>query len=128
MDRFVTIEMEQLSLEEEYRLLKLKYPKVNAKELHNIAEIVTATRNECKEGGKLSNCISTRTSIECAGLIYDGFNLAEAATVAFYPHFSPDGGIDSERTYIKQIVQKYCPETEDKKALFGEGDIAKKPK
>jgi hypothetical protein len=24
-----------------------------------------------------------------------------------YPFFSQDGGVDSERTYIKQLVQKY---------------------
>ena len=44
-----------------------------------------------------------------AGLIYDGFSLAEAAEVCIYPFFSDAGGADSERTYMKQLVQKYIP-------------------
>jgi hypothetical protein len=57
---------------------------------------------------KLTNSISTRAAVELASLIYDGFSLAEAAEVAIYPFFSEDGGVDSERTFVKQIVQKYC--------------------
>jgi hypothetical protein len=44
-----------------------------------------------------------------AGLIYDGFSLQEAAEVCVYPFFSDAGGADSERTYMKQLVQKYLP-------------------
>jgi hypothetical protein len=57
-------------------------------------------------------------------LIYDGFSLAEAAEVGIYPFFSEDGGVDSERTYVKQIVQKYCvnPETSTED-LFGADEI-----
>jgi hypothetical protein len=46
-----------------------------------------------------------------AGLIYDGFSLQEAAEVCVYPFFSDAGGADSERTYMKQLVQKYLPVT-----------------
>jgi nitric oxide reductase NorQ protein len=127
MDRFITIEMEQLSDVEECRLLQLKYPNVTKKALQQIAEIASMTRNECAaESPKLTACISTRASIEAAGLLYDGFTLAEAAEVAFYPYFSPDGGIDSERTFVKQIVQKFCINPADeKKDLFGANDINK---
>jgi hypothetical protein len=51
--------------------------------------------------------VSTRASVEMAGLLYDGFDLSEAAEISIYPFFSQDGGVDSERTYIKQLVQKY---------------------
>lgn len=27
--------------------------------------------------------------------------------MTIYPNFSEDGGVDSERTYMKQLVQKY---------------------
>ncbi len=40
-----------------------------------------------------------------AGLIFDGFGLDEAAEVCVYPQFAVDGGADSERTFIKQLVQ-----------------------
>jgi len=33
--------------------------------------------------------------------------LAEAAEVCIYPFYDRSGGLDSERTYIKQLVQKY---------------------
>jgi hypothetical protein len=71
------------------------------------------------ENGKLTSMISTRASVEMAGLIYDGFNLFEAAEISIFPFFSPDGGVDSERTYIKQLVQKY-EKDETGKPLFNE--------
>jgi hypothetical protein len=46
-------------------------------------------------------------TVEMAGLLNDGFNLAEAAEACIYPFFSPAGGNDSERTYMRQLVQKF---------------------
>ena len=46
-------------------------------------------------------------SVEMGGLLYDGFELGEAFEISIFPFFSQDGGVDSERTYIKQLVQKY---------------------
>jgi hypothetical protein len=64
--------------------------------------------------------VSTRASVEMAGLIYDGFDLFEAAEISIFPFFSNDGGVDSERTYVKQLVQKYVKdEGED---LFNEAN------
>lgn len=125
MDRFITIEMDQLDDKEEYRLLKLKFPKANTTALQAIAEIASMTRKEVKQANpKLSATMSTRASVECAGLIYDGFTLAEAAEVSIYPFFSEDGGVDSERTYVKQIVQKFCADPNSKKDnLFGAKDV-----
>ena len=48
-----------------------------------------------------------------ASLLYDGFSLAEAAEVIIYPQFDDAGGIDSERTFVKQIVQKYINDGSD---------------
>ena len=56
-------------------------------------------------------------------LIYDGFSLAEAAEVTIYPLFDNAGGIDSERTFIKQIVQKYIPQADRDEDLFNAEDI-----
>ena len=125
MDRFITIEMEQLNDVEEFRLLQMKYPDAPKQALQAVAEIASMTRKEARQAGaKLTATMSTRASVECAGLIYDGFTLAEAAEVAIYPFFSEDGGVDSERTFVKQIVQKFCVNPESEKAnLFGEGDV-----
>lgn len=120
LDRFVTIEMDVLNEEQEYGLLKFMFPDVDDFELKAISEIAHHTRTQSmSENGKLTSMISTRASVEMAGLIYDGFNLFEAAEISIFPFFSPDGGVDSERTYVKQLVQKY-EKDETGKPLFNE--------
>jgi hypothetical protein len=54
--------------------------------------------------------------------MFDGFGLDEAAQVSVYPQFSNDGGVDSERTFVKQLVQKYINDgsSED---LFNEDEL-----
>lgn len=125
-DRFITIEMDQLDEQMEFALLKMKYPAAHTKAVQAIAEIASQTRRECKTANpKLTNSLSTRAAVELASLIYDGFSLTEAAEVGIYPFFSEDGGVDSERTYVKQIVQKYCVNPEESKSdLFGADDIS----
>lgn len=115
LDRFVTIEMDVLNAKEELELLTMMYPNVDAYELNAIAEIASHTREVSKsEIGKLSNMVSTRASVEMASLVYDGFTLQEAAEVSIVPFFSADGGLESERTYVRQLVQKYIKTTDDK--------------
>ena len=129
MDRFTIIEMELLSKEDEAELLKYMFPLVKVKHLENIAAITEMTRKECNnEESRLSAPVSTRTSVEIASLLYDGFTLQEAADITIYPQYSTDGGVDSERTFIKQIVQKFCDDgTEEdlfniEDTTDGEGD------
>ena len=123
MDRFIIVEMDVLNAEEEHGLLNYMFPHVDSDLLKSVAEISSSTRNESKsEAGRLSGGISTRTSVEIAGLLFDGFGLDEAAEVTVYPQFSDDGGLESERTYVKQLVQKYVSDgsSED---LFNEDEI-----
>ena len=118
VDRFVTIEVDVLNADQELELLTMLYPDTNADDLRAIAEIAHHTREQIKSDvGKISTSVSTRTSVEMAGLIYDGFNLIEASEVAIFPLYSQDGGMDSERTYIKQLVQKYV-RAEDNSGLY----------
>jgi len=120
LDRFVTIEMDVLNDEQEYGLLKYMFPEVSDDNLKAISEIAHHTRvQSLSDAGKVTSMVSTRASVEMAGLIYDGFDLFEAAEISIFPFFSNDGGVDSERTYIKQLVQKYI---KDEKAdpLFNE--------
>ena len=108
MDRFIIVEMDVLTSDEEHGLLTYMFPHVDSDLLKSVAEISSQTRGESKsEAGRLSAGISTRTSVEIAGLLFDGFGLDEAAEVTVYPQFSDDGGLESERTYVKQLVQKY---------------------
>ena len=108
MDRFVVIEMDTLSDEEEHGLLCYLYPTVDSDMLNNIAKIAFMTRQESlTDNPRISGGISTRTSVEIAGLMFDGFSLEESADITIYPQYDADGGVDSERTFVKQIVQKF---------------------
>ena len=108
VDRFTQIEMDVLNQEEESALLGMLYPNVKEELVHNVAEFAWVTRMEAaNEEGKLSTHISTRSTVEIAGLIYDGFSMNEAAEVAVLPKFDNAGGIESERTFVKQLLQKY---------------------
>jgi hypothetical protein len=51
--------------------------------------------------------LSSRVTVEMVGLLYDGFTMEEAAESSIFPFFSSAGGADSERTYMRQLVQKY---------------------
>ena len=123
MDRFIIVEMDVLTDEEEYGLLTYMFPHVDSELLKSVAEISHLTRMESKsDAGKISSGISTRTSVELAGLLFDGFGLDEAAEVTVYPQYADDGGVDSERTYIKQLVQKYVSDGSSDD-LFNEDEI-----
>ena len=125
MDRFITVEMDVLTDTEEHGLLSYMFPHVDSAVLKSVAEIAYATRTESKsETGRVSSGVSTRTSVEMAGLMYDGFGLDEAAEVCVYPQYSEDGGMESERTYIKQLVQKYVNDGSDEE-LFNEDEIGR---
>jgi len=123
MDRFMIVEMDVLTDEEEFGLLTYMFPHVDPELLKAVSEISHLTRTESNSDvGKISTGVSTRTSVEVSGLLFDGFGLDEAAEVTIYPQYSDDGGVDSERTFIKQLVQKYISDgsSED---LFNEEEI-----
>ena len=115
LDRFASVvEMEPLGKDDEVTLLTMTYPDVDKTNLNAIAEIADHTRVQMKsEDPKVTTSISSRMTVEMAGLLNDGFTLAEAAEACIYPFFSPAGGNDSERTYMRQLVQKYFGNTND---------------
>ena len=123
MDRLTIVEMDVLTDEEEFGLLSYMFPHVDGELLKAVSEISHLTRMESKsDAGKISSGISTRTSVELAGLMFDGFGLDEAAEVTIYPQYPDDGGVDSERTYVKQLVQKYIGDGSSDD-LFNEDEI-----
>ena len=115
LDRFSAIvEMEPLGKDEEISLLTMKYPALDTNTVFAIADIAHTTRQQVKsDDPKVSTSISSRLTVEMAGLIDDGFNLEEAAEVCIYPFFSDAGGVDSERTFMRQLVQRYIPSVGD---------------
>ena len=123
MDRFTVIEMDILTDEEEFGLLKYMFPTVDESELKNIADITHLTRIEAAtDNPRITSGVSTRTSVEIAGLLFDGFSLMESADITIYPQYDATGGVDSERTFVKQIVQKFISDGSDEE-LFTEHEI-----
>lgn len=107
-DRFVVIEMDVLKFEDELSLLMLRYPGLTEDQLTPLAKVGDHTRNtQLMDDGKISTMVSTRTNLEAAGLLQDGFSLEEAANVAIFPLFDKDGGVDSERAYVIQYMQQF---------------------
>ena len=124
MDRFTIVEMDVLSEEDENSLLNYMFPNVDNLLLSNVAKIASLTRAESNsDTARISSGISTRTTVELCGLLYDGFNLEEAAEVCIYPQYDATGGVDSERTFVKQIVQKFCDDGSSDD-LFNEEEMA----
>ena len=119
IDRFIIVEMDVLDKHEEIDLLTYMYPNLDPQMIEGISGIVSDTRTEmATDSPRISTHVSTRASVEMAGLVYDGFTLEEAAMVLIYPQYDNAGGLDSERTFVKQIVQKYIPTNADTDDLF----------
>jgi hypothetical protein len=127
LDRFVIAEIPHLEPKEESSLLKRLFPELPKIEADNLAEIAGQTRMEYRsDSAKISTPISTRSVVEMAGLIMDGFTLQECAEVAIYPLYSQDGGMQSERTFVKQLVQKFVKD-DTAESLMGEEDTNEYP-
>ncbi len=123
MDRFTIVEMDVLSESDEYELLTYMFPNVDSVVLGNVAKIATLTRTESSsDTARIGSGVSTRTTVELCGLLYDGFSLEEASEVSIYPQYDSTGGVDSERTFVKQIVQKFCDDGSSDD-LFNEDEI-----
>ena len=123
MDRFTIVEMDVLTEDDEKSLLSYMFPHVDGTLLSNVAKIATLTRTESNsDTARISSGISTRTTVELCGLLYDEFSLEEAAEVSIYPQYDSSGGVDSERTFVKQIVQKFCDDGSSSD-LFNEDEM-----
>ncbi len=123
MDRFTIVEMDLLTQSEENELLTYMFPNVDSKVIESVATIAGITRVEASsDTARVPFGISTRTTVELAGLLYDGFSLSEAAEVCIYPQYDASGGVDSERTFVKQIVQKFCDDGSSDE-LFNEEEV-----
>jgi nitric oxide reductase NorQ protein len=124
MDRFTIVEMDVLTEADENTLLNIMFPSVDSNTLTNVAKIASLTRSESNsDTARISSGISTRTTVELCGLLYDGFSLEESAEVSIYPQYDNTGGVDSERTFVKQIVQKFCDDGSSND-LFNEDEMA----
>ena len=108
----VIIEMELLSSDGEFNLLKTLYPDIPVdspllSQFETLCDISYDTKKQCKmDDSKINDFVSTGTVVEMAELLIDGFTLDEVVKMVIYPLYPTDGGSESERVYIKQLVQK----------------------
>lgn len=108
LDRFVIAEIPFLKPTEEAQLMIQLFPAIDPQVAADLADLAGQTRAEVKsDSARIQTPISTRSVVEMAGLLVDGFSLTECAEVSIYPLYSQDGGLQSERTFVKQLVQKY---------------------
>jgi len=114
IDRFTIAEIPYLTEAQETSLLQKIYPDMEVSDAENLAEIAKLTRDEIQsDQPQISTMISTRSVIEMGGLLVDGFSLGEVAQVGIYPLYSEEGGLQSERTFMRQIVQKFINDGTD---------------
>lgn len=120
LDRFtVKIEMDILPQNLEIELIKEHCPDADMNTMQAVTEIAAATREFALQG-RLSRFVSTRSVKEMAELTIDGFSLIELAETIIYPDYPDDGGVDSERTMVKQVVQKYIAKDGGSDKIYSE--------
>jgi len=107
----IKLEMEPLTGDELKHLFTILF-KVRKSEETSLMDTLTSIYDDlvaqCElEDAKISIIIPPANMVEMAELVMDGFNLEEIAEAAIYPEYPDDGGADSERTFVKSIVQKY---------------------
>jgi MoxR-like ATPase len=104
----VKIEMDYLSAEEEIGLAHEEYPHVDETVVTQVIDIANLIR-EMAKNGKVHTGVSTRSVMEIVSLLEDDFTLLETMQMVLFTDYPDDGGVESERTLIKQIVQKFLP-------------------
>jgi MoxR-like ATPase len=119
LDRFLMFDVDLPSIDEEHNLLKIKFPSTNSDQLLNLVKIAQLTRENIKSNDpRLSNIISVRETVELAEMLNDGFTFNEISDLIILPMFSDEGGPDSERIFVKQIIQKFIPTTKTNESIF----------
>ena len=110
--------------EQQANLINQICPNLTEQTVDILTSIYSQIQIEVQSGsGKISTGISTRTILGAAALICDGFSIQSALEVCVFPYFSNDGGMDSERTFARQIVQKFIPHSDLKNDnMFDETD------
>ena len=112
-DRFVTIKMDYLNRDQEYDLIGTLFPTLSSDDVSNVVDVVQLIRSDVDSTeGELERNLSTRHSIEMASLINDGFTIDEVLEIVVYPNYDNEGGMDSELTYVKQLVQSKMDDSE----------------
>ena len=109
----IKLEMTPLSGEELSKLFSILFKNRTSDQVKLMDILIKLSDDliaQCNlEDAKISTIISPANLVEMAELVMDGFVLEEIAEAAIYPEYPDDGGADSERSFVKSIIQKYFP-------------------
>ena len=108
-DKLLIVEMNPLEKQEITTFLKL-YKGLSGKEIDAISSIYSEILETHKKD-LINHPISVREIKEIAEMIEDGFPLKEVIECGIFPHFSGEGGLDSERARVKGIINKVISNT-----------------
>lgn len=116
LSRRFSIKLEMLPLDESQlkNLFSILFPDRSKEQINLMNTLALISDNliaQCRmDDPKISMFISPANMVEMAELVIDGFNLEEIAEAAIYPEYPDEGGAgESERVYVKSILQKYFP-------------------
>jgi nitric oxide reductase NorQ protein len=126
-DRFAILEMDILSKIQQQSLIRHACPKIDDKTVEVLTSIYDQINTElATNNGKIQTRMSTRSMIRAARHICDGFSINEALDLCIYPYFDGEGGLDSERTFVQIIAQKYVGTGDlENDNMFDEADTNK---
>ena len=126
-DRFAILEMDILSKLQQESLIRHACPKIDDKTVEILTSIYDQINTElATNNGKIQTRMSTRFMIRAARHICDGFSINEALDLCIYPYFDGEGGLDSERTFVQIIAQKYVGTGDlENENMFDEADTNK---
>ena len=109
----IKLEMEPLTGEQLNRLFILLFDMRTPEQeklMRTLASIYDDLIAQCAmDDAKISTIIPPANMREMGELVMDGFSLEEIAEAAMYPEYPDEGGADSERAFVKSILQKYFP-------------------
>lgn len=107
----VVVEMDPLDFDGMSTLITILHPNANQNDLENMLKLCHISHDTkvqvTLDNPKITKFVPTGTIVEAAELVEDGFTLKEIAEMVVYPMYDNSGGADSERLFVKQLVQKH---------------------
>lgn len=107
------LEMEPLDKDQLGKLFEILFKSRTDDEYNKmwtLAKIYDDLISQCRlEDSPITTFIPPANMVEMCELVKDGFTLEEIAEAAIYPEYPDEGGADSERAFVKSVIQKQFP-------------------
>lgn len=120
-DRFLMLETDYLSLNDETKLMVKRFMNVSYNDIHTICSIARDTRENVKSGN-MDICLSTRKVNDIVEIISDGFNIRDAISLIALPMFYDGSDESDDKTTFIMIVEAYLGSINEEDRLDKLGD------